>query len=239
MNFLSGLIPKILKDKVKRSSGAPDMFWSIQNMKTNGFCPNRIIDIGAYTGEWTLSVKNIFPNAHFLMIEPQGSKRENLEKVCIKNTNVCYCNNILGASSGKTIIFHEMETASSVLTEHHDVEAKLTNKITATLDQVADQYGFKNTEFIKLDTQGYELEILKGGINMMSKAECILMEVNLIDIHQQCPLLHDAVMFMNDHGFLAYDICSFTRRPLDKALWQTDMIFVKNTSKLRASKRYQ
>jgi tRNA G46 methylase TrmB len=34
------------------------------------FQPNRIVDIGASDGRWTLPMVKIFPNANFLLIEP-------------------------------------------------------------------------------------------------------------------------------------------------------------------------
>jgi len=33
-------------------------------------------------------------------------------------------------------------------------------------------------------------------------------------------------------------VCGLTRRPLDQALWQTDMLFVPQQSALRADKRW-
>jgi hypothetical protein len=39
-------------------------------------------------------------------------------------------------------------------------------------------------------------------------------------------------------GFVAYDICGLTRRPLDDALWQADMVFVRQDDVLRADKSY-
>ncbi|MEH1792137.1 hypothetical protein [Nostoc sp.] len=43
---------------------------------------------------------------------------------------------------------------------------------------------------------------------------------------------------MNVIGLLAYDICGLTRRPLDQALWQADLIFVPRNSPLISDKRW-
>ena len=37
-------------------------------------------------------------------------------------------------------------------------------------------------DFIKIDTQGYELEILKGGLNTLKHAEMVLLEVSLLNV---------------------------------------------------------
>jgi len=67
----------------------------------------------------------------------------------------------------------------------------------------------------------------------------VLMEVNLLPIYEGAPLLHETIAFMTDSGFRAYDFCSAMRRPLDDALFQTDMIFVRQDSPIIASKRWK
>jgi len=66
----------------------------------------------------------------------------------------------------------------------------------------------------------------------------ILAEVNLLDIHEGVPLLHEMTSWLSQRGFVAYDICGLTRRPLDDALWQVDMIFVRQDDALRADKTF-
>jgi hypothetical protein len=67
----------------------------------------------------------------------------------------------------------------------------------------------------------------------------VLAEVNLLDLHKNVPLLADLVGWMSERGWVAYDICGLTRRPLDHALWQADMIFVPSDSPLRADKHWK
>lgn len=64
------------------------------------------------------------------------------------------------------------------------------------------------------------------------------MEVSLIDIHQKVPLLHDVVAFMYEYDFVAFDICSLTRRSLNQALWQIDILLVKSDFFLRKNKKW-
>jgi FkbM family methyltransferase len=238
MSLFSKLIPNSVKETLKQQLGVPNMFWSLENIKNNGFSPAKIIDIGAYTGEWTKEIKQIFPNAAVLMIEAQSQKETALKQVKNTLSNVQYAITLLGADDNQLVTFNELETASSVLAEHHQTNATATQKPLKKLDTLLSENGFGYPDLIKLDTQGYELEILKGGSLALQKAEVVLMEVSLLDIHKNCPLIHDVINFMFDHHFIAYDICSLTCRPLDKALWQTDMIFVKKSSKLIANKKW-
>ena len=52
-------------------------------------------------------------------------------------------------------------------------------------------------------------------------------------------MLHEVLHFMKQRNFVTYDICSFLRRPLDHALWQIDIIFLREDSKLWGESRLQ
>ena len=108
-----------------------------------------------------------------------------------------------------------------------------------TVDQIVeDNFRDCPPDFLKIDVQGYELEVLKGSEKSLDKIRVILAEVNLIDIHKNVPLLSDIVNWLNDRDWVAYDICGLTRRPLDQALWQADFIFVPRNSSFRSDKRW-
>jgi hypothetical protein len=132
-----------------------------------------------------------------------------------------------------------METASSVLEEHIAHGAPVRSYPMQTIDEIVELKGVEPPSFLKLDVQGYELEVLKGAQNTLPQVSAVLVEVNLIDIHKGAPLLDELVLFMRDSGFVTYDICGLARRPLDKALWQADFIFVPQDSALRSDKRWQ
>lgn len=86
--------------------------------------------------------------------------------------------------------------------------------------------------------QGYELEVLKGATLTLANVSVVLMEVSLLGINKGAPLLSEVLQFMTERGFRAYDICSFIRRPLDNALWQSDFLFVKEGSSLLARETF-
>ena len=125
-----------------------------------------------------------------------------------------------------------------MLTEHFDTGAQRHERTIDSLDTVVKNNNWPAPDLIKLDTQGYELEILKGGLHAMQQAEAVLMEVSFIDIYINAPLAKDVIDFMKQHDFLLYDICSLMRRPLDKALFQADFLFVKAGSPLLKNKKW-
>lgn len=79
---------------------------------------------------------------------------------------------------------------------------------------------------LKLDVQGYELEVLKGSSQALRAADVVLMEASLVPINDGCPLIGEVMSFMYDHRFRVFDFCSQIRRA-DGVLWQTDLLFLK------------
>jgi glycine cleavage system regulatory protein len=86
-------------------------------------------------------------------------------------------------------------------------------------------------DFMKLDVQGYELEILRGAARAMEQAQAVYLEVSLVPVNDGCPLFNEVMQFMDAKGFRLLDFCSQTRRK-DGVLWQTDLMFVKTGSPL-------
>jgi FkbM family methyltransferase len=219
------------------------MDWSLANMRRLGFRPSRIVDIGAYKGEWAEMAGAVFPEASVLMLEAQENKRATLEeRKRASRGRLDFRISLLGREARENVEFHQYaqaETAASVLVDH---KSAFSHKLTCrmqVLDDLLRESNFVAPELLKLDVQGYELEVLKGGEQTMASAQAVLMEVSLIDLYQNNPLLHEVTAFMDARGFRAYDICSLMRRPLDDALCQTDIIFLKRGSPLLESTQWK
>ena len=82
------------------------------------------------------------------------------------------------------------------------------------------------------------MEVLKGAEKSLKHATVCLLEISLINLGDDVPLLAEVIAFMDDKGFQAYDISQFIRRPFDKALYQVDMFFVKKDAALIADKTW-
>jgi FkbM family methyltransferase len=237
---VSALVPNRWKRQIKSALfEAPDTEVSLRRMQRLGFNPAVAIDVGAYIGEWTRGFKRIFPTARILMVEPQPSHLDRLRAVAAAINGVELAPVLCGAQERGSVPFHVCESASSVLME--SVRPTVVRAISVpmtTLDTFTANTVFAQPNFIKLDVQGYELEVLRGGERALASAEAVLMEVNLLGILDGVPLFHEVTQFMSERGFQVYDICTFFRRPYDGALWQLDVIFVRSSSPMVASKRW-
>jgi FkbM family methyltransferase len=238
MSFINRLVPDSFKNYIRRKSGVPDMFFSLERLNALGFKPQQIIDVGAYEGEWTKSCMQVFPGASYLMLEAMQQKQSKLKEISEAKSNVTYDIALLAQADNEELYFTELETASSVLEEVVNKQNR-TKRKSITLNTVLKHKEISKVDLIKLDVQGYEAEVLKGFSDYLPTTEVIISEVSLLDIHKEVPLIRDMINYMYEYNFVVYDICSVsTRRPLDKALWQTDLLFVKESSSFRSDKRY-
>jgi len=232
-----------IKERLMGPGEVPSMRWSLENMQHNGFRPERIVDIGAHEGESAVLFKSVYPDAKVLMVEAQHEKRAHLDKIAARYmASAVPVTALLGAEDATNVAFYRHPTAdmvSSALPGYHDMhDMERQERSTITLDTLLHDKEFLYPQMLKLDVQGYELEILKGGKTTIGNAEVIILEVSLLELIKGAPLLHDVVPFMADREFVAYDICTFHRRPLDNALWQIDVVFVRNDSKLIESRKW-
>lgn len=232
------LLKKLLSAKYKRSVkemlGVPSLHWSLHNLKQLGYNPSFVVDIGAYEGNWAKDFLEVFPSAKILMIEAQPGKLNKLEEVCSDYSNVFSHIAVLSDEHGKEIYFHEDETSSHVVINKTE---KYFAYESETLDNILKKRGFSYPDFLKLDVQGYELEVLGGAKESLDQAEFCLLEVSLLQLQNE-PLLSDVVHFMDEQGFQSYDICQLMRRPFDKALYQIDLLFIRKDSRFLKEKRW-
>lgn len=232
------LIKKVLGEKFKRSIkeqlGVPGLHVTLQMLKSRGFDPKFVIDGGAYEGQWAIDFLEVFPGTKILMLEAQASKADRLNKVIEQYPSVQWHNALLSAEDGKKLFFIEDETASHVDTSIKDAEG---GHVSETIDAIIERKKLNLPDFIKLDVQGFELEVLAGAEKSLANAEFCLLEVSLLNIGND-PLLIDVITFMDKRNFQAYDICQFMRRPYDKALHQIDLLFIKKDSALIKDKRW-
>ena len=239
--FLREILPLAIRRRILRAGeffGAgmetgmvfPSMLGGLRTLRGLGLRPGSCIDIGAYHGEWAVLFREVFPESRVLMVEAQEARRPALEKVMAAQSGMIQLENaLLGAEDGKAVLFNEMGTGSSVFAETSPYERNAVTKTTVRLDTLLERRGDPAPDFLKLDVQGYELEILRGAPKTLAGATAVLMEASLMPVNSGCPLIGEVMAFMSAAGFRLFDFCSQLRRK-DGVLWQTDLLFLRADS---------
>jgi FkbM family methyltransferase len=219
----------IAEEDAKFRAGQPTMWGSLRNL-ADWFAPGGIIDIGANVGDWSRGASEIF-SCPIHMIEAQPSLEPRL-----KATGFPYTLTLLGPEYRASVPFHLAGTGSSVMEE---VTGFSTGAISLPMRRLDDlELGLDAPLLMKLDVQGYEVQVLSGAEETLRQTEVILSEVSLLEYNRGQPLMHEIIAWLAERDFLPFDICGGLRRASDKALFQTDMIFVRSDSELRAKRKF-
>lgn len=227
--------PSYLQEILRKHYNSESMELGLRYLKDRGFNPKTIIDCGAFVGDWTKMVKKIFPDARVLMIEPQKNKKEILTKVQNEfHGAVEYINCLLGPENKDDVAFFEMESGSSVLEEMTGHPRQTVQLPMKTLDSILHKKNATDGIFLKLDVQGFEIEVLKGANAIIQKTDLVLMETSLLQCNKSAPLFNEVIQFMKEQGFVAYDFANL-QRWRDNILLQVDIFFVKKDSTFRES----
>jgi FkbM family methyltransferase len=221
LGLLLRTFSKDLKRRFGVHLGAPDVRWSLTQLRRFGFVPEHVLDVGAFKGDWTRICLDIFPEATITCIEPQDSTQQELQKIASKNSNVEIIQTLLGSSVRDSVPFKEIGSGSSVLSGGN----KKVSRPMTTLDAMISDGLFDPPNLIKLDVQGYEIEVLNGWNIGFDRCKVIQIEISLIPIVQGAPLLHEVVSYLYGRGFVMFDVDELIRAPSDGAVWQIDAIF--------------
>jgi len=198
---------------------------ALQKLKSFGFEPKNILDIGANKGKWSLEIKKkVFPKAEYTLIE--AIDYEELEKLGIKYDNINYKNILLDEIEHLVTWYEKRNTGDSLFKENTGYfdDCKEIKRSTTTLDLVFN----KNEvfELIKIDCQGAEIPILKGGNRLVQKASVIILEVPFMgEYNIGAPNFYEHMNYMENIGYRVFDIVELHR--VDNILIQIDIIFIK------------
>ena len=171
--------------------------------------PEPIVDIGSNKGQFILLIEQLFPNRIIHSFEPLLEVLEIQRKFFNYNKNIFFYNFALGnASSVKKFFITKRKDSSSFFkineNENKSKYYEIINENNIqikTLDEVLINWEIKKPILMKIDVQGYELEVLKGSENMLKKIEYILVEVSENEMYKGQPLSNEIIKFLQDRNY--------------------------------------
>jgi FkbM family methyltransferase len=168
--------------------------------------PNYILDIGAHTGQFYRWTKNVWPWSVVWMIEANEVHERTLKNMTI-GTDDAYLIATLGDEERDVTFYTRSDKPHTEGASYYKENAywdipQLVMKIPKKLQKLDNIFTDDTTfEVIKMDTQGSELDIMKGGKNLCKRASIIILEVSLVDLNEGAPIYDEVAVFMEDFGF--------------------------------------
>lgn len=241
----SGLIKRDLIAASRRALTATrlasDQQKSLKLCRSLGFSPSYIYDIGASNGSWTRVAEEIFPEACFHLFEPlavlSSSYRSVIDYLNFFGINYTLHSFALGAENGTKEIFITPDlVGSSLLVEQRsDFFPSSVSVETMTLDKAVSTLALPLPQAIKIDTQGYELEILKGATETLKHVELLILECWLARAYGPAtPLLGEIAAWLVEHDFVLFDFAGGYRNTANVLICQ-DCLFVRRSGSFAGS----
>ena len=169
---------------------------------------NGIIHVGAHVGEEVPSyIKNFGNNISIHLFEPQKKYFRILEDKFKENMNVKIYNFGCGEIKQSLEINQASNDgeSSSILNPklHLDLhpEVQFIGKEIIQVEKL-DDFKISDSNFISIDVQGYELNVLKGSSKTFEYLDYIYLEVNKEEVYEGCPLIYDIDKYLSQLNFL-------------------------------------
>ena len=192
-----------------------------------------VIDVGANIGQFGGNLRKNGYRGHIVSFEPVRATADTLAKNAANDPDWTVFNLGLGETAErKTINVTTTTEFSSILKPTHAAHAwgdmAAIQQIEAIEIQRLDDIfpGLPDNAFLKIDTQGYERQVLMGATKSLRRLKGVLLELPIVQLYQDNWSLQEALTFMRQAGFVPAQIHPVTYHPNDAmSLVEVDCVF--------------
>jgi FkbM family methyltransferase len=184
-------------------------------------------DVGANTGQTIDILCNVFPMSTIFAFEPGDAFRTLKDKY--QNQKNILLENLGLGSQEKKVKFHNNSYSdmSSVLPMTTGGWGRITTESEITLTTV-DRYcrnkSINHISLLKSDTQGYDLEVLRGAEEMLPKTNLILLEINFAELYQGQATFAEILEFLAKRNFRLVKL--FSMHYSQTSMTMADALFI-------------
>lgn len=200
---------------------------------------NTIIDVGSNKGQFMLLMEKHFPNKSIHSFEPINEMLEKQKKFFSYKKDIFFNNFALGSSiSRKEFYITNRKDSSSFLkiddkennSENYIVKEKRDVEI-QTLDNYFNNKNILQPILIKLDVQGYELEVLKGSTQVLKKIDYLLLEVSENEMYKTQATEFEIIEYLRQFNFNIL-VSAEWQAIKNTKFKQRDILFKKNNEQI-------
>jgi len=199
-----------------------------------GFNPLHIVDVGANRGNWTRTARKYFGESYYTLFDPQEEMRAALDDLTQDPKVQFHCMGAGPVNSSMKLTEHNRDDSFTFAlsdSEATTLGRKQRDVPVVKLDDFLPTLGLPTPEIIKIDAEGWDLEVIKGAERTAQNAEIILMEASVMNkIFKNN--VHDVILEMEPRGFTLFDITEQIRTAKHNGLWLVELAFVKKGGNL-------
>jgi FkbM family methyltransferase len=186
-----------------------------------------VYDVGANEGQWTRDTKEILLASSFYLFEANQAHAQKLEPLGRSFIG------LLSDRERDVAWYGDGGAGDSYYQERHDRYdriAKVTRRA-VPLDSLVSEHALPCPDFLKIDTQGSEIDILKGASQCLEHCSLVLLECPLVDYNTGAPNMSAYLDYMRDKGFFVYQ--PVEEHYKGELMVQIDFLFMRDREYLR------
>lgn len=213
-----------------------------------------ILDVGANNGSSLVEFKKWWPNSKVHCFEPQSECWDELDDLSNEFTNVHINKFALGNKNDESKEFysHDLNTGisgfnkinieskdsidlsklsndSKSLENHKKTINHKRNVQVKRLDEyIKNDKNINQIDLLKIDTQGYELEILEGLGTELNNVRILITELMFYDYYEKSLSFYELESILRPFNFSLYDINHVAKNPMNGRTDWIDVIYVQN-----------
>jgi FkbM family methyltransferase len=169
-----------------------------------------VLDIGANIGSYTQAVRKFAPQATIFAFEPSSAARTRLEDRFIEDSSVVIVPLAIGSTNSEETLWSDtpgsgLASLTKRRLEHFSIDFTQSESINmVTLDSWVNLTNVV-PNLIKIDVEGHELEVLKGGLKTLSLTQVVQFEFGGCNIDTRT-FFQDFWYLLTETGFAIYRI---------------------------------
>ena len=226
--------------KVRGINACPDIYKLLNKSWFPKDLITTVLDVGTNEGQFIRTIQVLLPEVMIYGFEANPKVFQGLTKESFNTSNV----KISGIACGreKSVMLmniskfspsssllgisqaHVLEFPGTDIKETVDVQVERLDTIVKTFgDNTSEKY------FLKIDVQGFEMEVLEGSTGILEETVLILCEANIAPLYSNQCNLESILMFMNKHKFDLIDVGEPFRSKIDQSILYIDLVFIKKS----------
>ena len=199
--------------KREQAEGSPPHLrtqdWRPAVLKGAGFNPRTVVDVGVADGSPRLY--EAFPDAYHVLIEPLKEHEPYLQSY-LKTYRGEYFLTAVGATDGTAVIdVVPADPGKSSFLQRTELTATGNPVVKrevplAKLDSLMRRHNLQAPFGLKIDTEGFEYQVIEGASDFLRKTEFVIAEVSIARRFHGSYRFSDFTELMDENGFFLWDI---------------------------------
>lgn len=210
---------------------------ALARVRAHRFDVQSVIDVGASNGIWSERAVRHFPDAQFLLVEALREREPELARLTERYPKFSYVLAAAGESAGNTTLNVADDLDGSAVGTGLGANARTVPMTTLDLEVARRQ--LRPPFFIKLDTHGFEVPILRGSPACLAQTAVLMIEVYNFHFTPWALLFPEMCAHLDGLGFRCFDMVNPILRVKDDCLWQMDLLFAPKSAAIFEYEQYR